>query len=283
MNVLCVVGEKTFTQPGWLKAEAAVLAERHIYRTFTSATKEIFIKCQVHPGAAVCQTHILHPRTVWQKATVWLFLSSSPHERKRKKQYNYGFFKGQCEVLWWDARWVHCTFPQQNSSHFSAAFMKSPFWQKANITQIHSGLASRAPWWLSIPFSTLVLLQPFRGGLFYLSGRGGDVLSVCFNALHNAVRFATRCQINSGFVLSSLRGPIDDHFRCPSQSRCAVSIHISFMEFLAVQLHRLSEMLSLGPESSSGWMRQAESMHLDWITFPCSARNGLIGGFREVS
>lgn len=202
-------------------------------------------------------------------------------KEKKKKQYNYGFFKGQCEVLWWDARWVHCTFPQQNSGHFSAAIMKSPFWQKANITQIHSGLASRALWWLSIPFSTLVLLQPIRGGLLSLSGRGGDVLSVCFNALQNAVRFATFCQINSGFVLSSLRGPIDDHFRCPSQSRCAVSIHISFMEFLAVQLHRLSEMLSLGPESSSGWMRQAESMHLDWITFPCSAHNGLIGGFRE--
>lgn len=64
MNVLCIVGDKTFTHPGWLKAEAAVLAERHIYRTFTSATKEIFIKCQVHPRAAVCQTHILHLKTV---------------------------------------------------------------------------------------------------------------------------------------------------------------------------------------------------------------------------
>lgn len=135
-------------------------------------------------------------------------------KEKRKKRYNYAFFKGQCEVLWWDARWVHCTFPLQNSGHFSAAFMKSPFWQKANITQIHSGLASRALWWLSTPFLPLVLLQPFNGGFLHLSGRGGDIFSVCFNALHSAVTFVTLCQINSGFALSSLRGPIEDHFRC---------------------------------------------------------------------
>lgn len=124
-------------------------------------------------------------------------------KENKKKLYNYSFLKGQCEVLWWDARWVHCTFPLQNSSHFSAAFMKSPFWQKANITQIHLGLFSRALWWLSIPFSPLVLLQPLNGGFLHLSGRDVDILSVCFNALHNAVTF-----VNNWFAVSLLRGPI---------------------------------------------------------------------------
>lgn len=59
--------------------------EAHLQR-IQLCNQRNFIKCQAHPGAAVCQTHILHPRTVWQKPTVWPFLSSSPMKGKEKKK-----------------------------------------------------------------------------------------------------------------------------------------------------------------------------------------------------
>lgn len=34
--------------------------------------------------------------------------------KEKNKKHTIMFFKGQSEVLWWDARWVHCTFPLQN-------------------------------------------------------------------------------------------------------------------------------------------------------------------------
>lgn len=140
-------------------------------------------------------------------------------------------------------------FPQRTDAswcgYVSAAFIKSQFWQKANITRIYSSLASRALWVVSI------LCYPSRAPAafhlercFHLSGGVGGILSVWFNALHSRVRFVTFCQVKCEFALSL---PIEDHFRCLSESQCAVSIHISFMESLSVQQHLfLCEMLSLG-------------------------------------
>lgn len=73
------------------------------------------IKCQVHPGATVCQTDILHPRVVWQRLCLlgYLHLLSCGFFLKL---YKCGSFKGQHNFLWWGAKQVQCTFSPENRS-----------------------------------------------------------------------------------------------------------------------------------------------------------------------
>lgn len=49
-KVVCTFDEKTLIHLGWLNAEAAALAERHIYSTFTLATRESLLNARFTQG-----------------------------------------------------------------------------------------------------------------------------------------------------------------------------------------------------------------------------------------
>lgn len=217
MKVVCIFGEKTSTHAGWLKAE--VLAERHIYSAFSSATREILLNARLTRGPPPAKPIFFIQGQYDRNRLFGHFCLLHRLKEKRKKDRITLSLKGS----------VKCCgeMPDEFTTHFSyrtVATSLRPSWKvlsdkkqtspRFTPDSHHHRARFLALWWLSTPFLPLVLLQPFNGGFLHFSGIGGDIFSVCFNALHSAVTFVTLCQINSGFALSSLRGPIEDHFRC---------------------------------------------------------------------
>lgn len=150
--VLCLysVGK---THPGWLKAESAVLAEWHIYK-FCQMPGSPVGRCLPNPYSS--------STTAWQKLTAFSVFFTTWKEKNNK--HTIMFFKGQSEVLWWDARWVHCTFPLQNRW----IPVWPPFYglrEKLLLTIVPSFTEALPPELLEgihTPPTCVLLLQPFK-------------------------------------------------------------------------------------------------------------------------
>lgn len=216
--VLFIFGENSETSRMVKSRDCRGGREPHL-RWIQHSHQTNLIKCQVHLGA-ICQTHILHPHSVTETyCSAFSVFFTTWKVKKKPKPYTIMVFKGQSEVLWWEARRVHCTFPLRNM----CIPVWPPLWglcEKFALTKGKHGPGSlrpclQSPWRGSIPPPPLLLLQPFN--LEWCSStwvEKAEISSMWFNALDNAVKFVTICQIKSGFALSWLRGPIEDHFRC---------------------------------------------------------------------